>query len=116
MAITALNKVSTANFILESDDGDEPTIWKLKPMDGQQYMGVMAEGNETPDGGITFSNRTMRDKLQYGLVGWDNFKDADEKDIKFSRMNFGRIPVEALTVIFSEIIKRSSPDEDEIKN
>jgi len=117
MSIKALEKIIASDFITEGDkDDDEPTKFKLKAMDGQQYMGVMAEGNETPEGNITFSDRTMRFTLKHGLVGWSNFNDADGKEIKFSRLNFGRIPVGTLTEIFTEIINRSSPDEDDSKN
>jgi len=117
MAIVAQAKVLESDYIIESDrDSETPTIFKLKPMDGQQYMGVMAEANMDQDGMMTFSERTMKNTLRYGLVGWNNFPDEEGKEVKFSRHNFGRIPVTELTELFSEIIRISSISEDESKN
>jgi len=118
MAITAAQaKIDKVDYVIESDRGSEnPTTFKLKPMDGQQYMGVMAEANMDQDGMMSFSERTMKNTLKYGLVGWDNFPDEDGKDVKFSRLAFGRIPVAELTELFSQIIKMSSVSEDEGKN
>lgn len=117
MAIVASGKLTESTYIIEEDrDDEEPTTFKLKPMDGQQYMGVMAEGNLDNDGMMSFSERTMKQTLRYGLVGWDNFNDAEGKAVKFSRMNFGRLPVTVLTELFSEIINISSLSEEDSKN
>jgi len=117
MAITALKKIIKTDFTTEDDRKSEnPTIFKLNPMDGLQYMGVMAEGNIDTDGMMTFSERTMKTTLRYGLVGWSNFNDEHGKEIKFSRHSFGKLPVGVLTEIFSEIISISSVDEEDSKN
>ena len=117
MAIVASAPITQVKFIVEDDREDEnPTKFDLKPLDGQQYMGVMAEGNLDKDGMMSFSESTMKTTLRYGLVGWENFDDADGKKVKFSRLNFGRLPVGVLTEIFSEIIRLSSLDEDDSKN
>jgi len=117
MAIIAQAKITEMDYIIEDDrESESPTVFKIRPLDGQQYMGVMAEANMTSDGDMTFSESTMKKTLRYGLTGWNNFPDADGKDVKFSRVNFGRIPVEGLTELFSEIIRVSSMSEDETKN
>jgi len=117
MAITASAPITEVEYIVEDDREDEnPTRFKLKPMDGQQYMGVMADGNIDQDGLMSFSERTMKNTLRYGLVNWDNLHDAEGKAIKFSRLNFGRLPVGVLTELFSEIIRLSSLSEDDSKN
>lgn len=117
MAIIARGKITEVIFITENDrESEDPTKFTLKPMDGVQYMGVMAEGNIDADGMMSFSERTMKSALRYGLVGWDNFNDGDGKKVKFSRLQFGQLPVEVLTEIFSEIISISTVDEDDSKN
>ena len=117
MAITASAKITAVDFITEEDQkSDNPTIWKVRPLDGQQYMGIMAEANSDDDGMMSFSERTMKKTLKYGFIGWSNFSDEDGKAIKFSQMSFGRVPVTELTKIFSEIIRLSSLSEDEAKN
>jgi len=117
MAIVASAPITDVEYIVEEDREDEnPTRFKLKPLDGQQYMGVMAEGNIDDDGMMSFSESTMKKTLKYGLIGWDNFTDAESKAIKFSRLNFGRLPVGVLTELFSEIIRMSSLNEEDSKN
>lgn len=117
MAIQALGKLLTVDYITKDDLEDAaPTIFKLKPMDGKQYMGVMAEANITTDGDMSFSQRTMNGTIDHGLVGWSNFKDGDGKNIPFSKANFGQIPVGVLTELFSEIITMSSGTEEDSKN
>lgn len=117
MAIIAQAKITEHEYIIEDDrDSDNPTKFRLQPMDGQQYMGVMAEANMDDDGMMSFSETTMKKTLKYGLIGWSNFVDEDGKDVKFSRNTVGRVPVTVLTELFSEIIRMSSVSDDETKN
>lgn len=117
MAITAISKLTAEDYIAQSDREDEsPTRFRLRPLNGLQYMEVISELSRGDDGQLRISGKGMKLALQYGLVGWSNFRDSDGKEIKFNPVNVEKIPPVILSELAGEIINRSEIGEDERKN
>jgi len=117
MALTINTNISPAWYVLESEVNDElPAKFKIKPLDGEQYIEVFAEGEVTRLGDLKLNGLGLKMALRYGLTGWENINDANNKPIKFSTHNIRKLPMEVLSELASEVINRSTPSEDEIKN
>ncbi len=111
MPIKPINNLSPDWFTPDSEkDETMPTRFKIKPLDGEQYMSVMLETKTDPDGNLSLSSAGMNMALKYGLVGWENF------DTPFSKANFGKIPAIVLISIASEIVNRSTLGGEQEKN
>lgn len=107
-----LNNLTQHWFTPEAEaDNETPTRFKLKPLDGQQYMAVMLETKADEDGNLSLSSAGMNLALKHGLVGWENLGD-----VPFSKNSFGRIPALELIGIASEIVRRSTLAEEQVKN
>ena len=104
MAITAQPKITNSDYIIEDDrESEEPTVFKLRPLDGQQYMGVMAEGNMDGDVDVDGSDASIF-KAGFGRSGFQNpcneepecqgnfdcDLDVDGTDASLFKSDFGR--------------------------
>lgn len=117
MSITAISKLIAEDYIPQSDiDSDNPTKFRLRPLNGMQYMEVMSELIRNDDGQLRISGKGMKMALQYGLIGWSNFRDEDGNELKFNILNVEKIPPVILSELASEIISRSEIGEEERKN
>jgi len=117
MSITAISGLTAEKYIPEIDkDSDEPTSFKLKPLSGVHYMSIMAEVTELGDGESRITGNGLRLAIKHGLVGWDNFNDAQGNKMKFNPVNVKKIPPAILTELAGEIISRSEVGGEQIKN
>ena len=117
MEITAISKLTTADYIPENDkESSEPTAFKLKPLNGMQYMEVIAELKTDENGEASLTGKGLGLAIKFGLAGWDNFCDEDGKNLKFNRLNIVKIPPIILTELAGEIINRSEVGAEERKN
>lgn len=117
MALTLHTKVASGWYILSDQEGDEqPAKIKIKPLDGEQYMEVFAESEQTRGLELKLTGLGLKLTLRYGIIGWENIFDEKGKKLKFSPHNIKMLPMEVLAELSSEIINRSSPDEEELKN
>jgi hypothetical protein len=117
MPITAISNLTPEWYTPECEKGvDDPTRFKLKPLDGKEYMEIMSEFRREESGEFTISSRGLHAALKYGLVGWENFMDSHGKDVKYSPHNLGKVPPIILQELAGEIINRSELGETERKN
>ena len=117
MALHLQKKVASSWYVLSNQDGEEqPAKIKIKPLDGEQYMEVFTESEQTRGGDLKLTGLGLKMTLRYGVIGWDNIFDENGKVLKFSPHNMKKLPMEVLAEVSSEIINISSPDEDETKN
>lgn len=112
MAIKPVNVVAPFWFTPEDQrDDPNPTRFQLKALDGKQALEVLSGVH-----GGSMSPECVNSCLKYGLVGWENFTEADGKPIKFVPTNYGRIPPETLSEIIGVIIDHTQLGEDDKKN
>ena len=95
-------------------DDPEPTRFKLKPLDGQQYMNVMVESRDDGAGNPQLTPAGFNSALQQGVVGWENLMDGS-RPVPFNKRGLGVVPMEILLELATEIVNRSTPDDDEKK-
>lgn len=112
----AINNLVEAWYTPTSEkDAEVPTRFRIKPLNGEQYMTVMMETRTNESGDLSLSASGMRQAINYGLVGWENFTDG-AKDVPFSKASISLIPAPELIALASEIINRSSISEEQEKN
>lgn len=117
MALTLQKKVASAFHTLSGqEDEEQKAKVKLKPLDGEQYMEVFTEAEQTRTGDLKLTGLGLKLALRYGIIGWENILDESGKKLKFSPHSIKMLPMEVLSELASEIINRSSPDEEELKN
>ena len=120
MAITAISAIKADWYTPESERDEEETKrtrFKLQPLDGTQYLDVMAQVNTTPNGDIQMSGYGLRMAAKWGVVGWENFADPETgKEMKFNAFTVARIPPVILKELVSEIMDRSELGEIQVKN
>jgi len=117
MALTLNTNIVPTWYTLSSDEDDAaPAKFKLKPLDGEQYIEVFAESEMSRNGDIKLNGLGLKLALRYGVVGWENIDDERGKAIKFSIHNIKKFPMEVLSELATEVVNRSTPDEDELKN
>ena len=117
MAITAISRLTTKDYVTEGDkDSDDQTVFKLKPLNGLQYMDVIAELRTDENGEAGLTGKGLGLAIKYGLAGWENFNDEDEKELKFNKLNVSKVPPIVLTELAGEIINRSEAGGEERKN
>jgi hypothetical protein len=116
MAIKPLTGLAPQWFTPSGEqDSDNPTRFKLKPLDGLTFLDVMSEGKIRDDGAFV-ANRQGRDTLlKNGLIEWENF-DEGGNPLKCNFTNFHRIPAEILAEICNELIIVSSLSGEDEKN
>lgn len=118
MAIKAISTIKPDWYTPQCEEGeDEPTRFKLKPLDGTQYLDVMSEVTTSLDGDIQVTGRGLKLAAKWGVVGWENFSDPETgKEIKYSAVNVPRVPPVILSELVGVILERSELGEDQTKN
>ena len=117
MAIVAISGFMPVDYILNSDkDSGNPTVFKLKPLTGTEYLEVASEFSFSPEGDTKLSGKGMRLAIKYGLTGWTNFLDENDRQVKFSKGNIDKIPPVALMELTNAILEQSEAGEDLSKN
>jgi hypothetical protein len=80
----------------------EQTIFHLRPLEHAERVDIyQTEATQEDDGSITVKGNPLRRAakiLFYGLLGWDNLRDQDDKPVAF-RKGKAAIPDELLTLI-----------------
>lgn len=111
MAITAMTGLVPEWFEPEQEESDVKTRFKLKPLNGMEYLEVIPyiRGQYLIGDGVKLA-------LGYGLVDWENVFGEDGKAVKFSRSGVALLPPKILSMLSAEIIERSSFDGEKAKN
>ena len=111
MTIKVLEGLTPDWFTPASElDAETPTRFKLKPLNGFEYMDVLGETAVNEHGHRMLNARGMRQAIKYGLVDWENF------DAPFNQQSVGTIPTTYLIEIANEIINRSDLTGEKEKN
>lgn len=117
MAIQAISQLVVSDYIHPSEEGEEnPTVFKLRPLNGLVYMEVMNELSRNEDGSFKVAGHGLNLILKHGLIDWVNFNDENGKAIPFNTINLARVPPTILTHIANEIVRRSETGAEERKN
>lgn len=96
------------------DDGDKPTRFRLKPLDGDQFAEV-ADHVRPVDGVLKIDAQGQLLCLRYGLADWENFEDSSGP-VRFQASNFRLIPYLTRTELSTKIFTMSSIDGEQEKN
>lgn len=116
MAIVAMTGIVDDDYICRKDqDSESPTIWKLRPLNGFKYMEVMTELVRT-DEGFKITGKGLGLAVKHGLVGWENFKDQNGKELKFNSINITKIPAVVLGELADRVIEISELGDEQTKN
>lgn len=117
MALHLQKKIASSWYTLaDQKDEEQPAKIKIKPLDGEQYMEVFAESEQTRSGDLKLTGLGLKMTIRYGIIGWDNIFDSNGKKLKYSPHNIKQLPMEVLSEVASQIMDISSPDEEESKN
>ncbi|BDQ01947.1 MAG: hypothetical protein KatS3mg036_0501 [Ignavibacterium sp.] len=125
MAIALSRK--TVDYILESDrklDKSEQTIFKIKPLSAKQYARIQDSmrfsRKDNGDSNIENLGTYTYEVLLYGLVGWENFKDADSQEVKFNSKavdeSIDYLPIDVRYELANAIMELSLLGGDKEKN
>ena len=109
MAITALSGFEPEWFEPEGQEEGEKTAFHLKPLTGPQYMEVLTH-QIVVGGQIGLTAAGVNRAVDFGLIGWKNFKNADGQVIEHSPRNHIFIGPITLTDIADRIIEISELD------
>jgi hypothetical protein len=120
VAVRAITKLVAEWFTpsdqLELPDGENPTRYLLKPLNGLQFMELMPLGtiNTQDHFAPTHAGRMLL--LRYGLQGWEGVLDENGEPLEFNRRMFTAIPPSHLIECAHEILARSALEAAEAKN
>ena len=99
-------------YICENDtDPEDQTIFYLRPLTVLEHRlcEELSVSSNMSIGG--FGLKT----IEFGLVGWENFKFSDGDEIKFSQENISAIPINNQSELSAKILDLSEPEESLIK-
>lgn len=118
MAIKALDPMVPIWWTPESEAKSEnPTRFRIKPLTGIQRIEVNTDTKMTGRG-LVISAAGIRTALRYGLVGWENFNNADGP-VVFSfdvDENLAVLPEGVILKLVDRILTASSVSEEAKKN
>lgn len=92
-----------------------PTRYKLKPLDGLQFMEIMTHGEHKLTGEFVPTHLGRVLTLRYTLKDWENLDHKGKPD-KFSIGALHHAPGHHLIECANHIIEVSAPDEGDPKN
>ena len=98
------------------EDEEKPSKFKIKPLNGEQFMEVVADSETDRSGDIRLNGRGLKLALRYGIIDWENIEKENGIPLKFSVHNLKLLPMEVLSDLASEIVNRSAMEDDETKN
>ncbi len=91
----------------------------LSPLDGKDMLRVSDAATFNDKGQTLFNAEVCIVALRHGLKGWDDFKDADGKDVLFisdREKNLSRIPLDLVRTLAMIILGNSQLGAEDAKN
>lgn len=119
MSVRALTGLAPEWYTPDDQKDDErPTRYKIKPLDGLQFLEVAANGEIAPDGSFTPNHAGRLLLLRYGIKDWENVDDAakDGKPLKFNLARIKFLPVPHLVELSNVLLERSALGAQDQKN
>jgi len=116
MAIKARkSKILPIMYIPQEEEGsDNPTQFKLKPLDGLEYMDVLLHAKVNSEGEVELEPAGLKVALKFGLIGSKNLTD------ELGNVDVELIPTELDSVLLIELAKKimeiSNVSDEERKN
>ena len=122
MGIKGISLGETKDFVSSFDKDEPKTIWKLGALDSEVFDLLGEDKNPL---------RLMSDAVRFGLRGFENFKDGNGNEVKFSTVSravgpynykvvsdsiMKLLPPQVKTELGTEILKMSKLNEEEVKN
>lgn len=115
MAIQLREKLAASWYTPKSEEGEAaPSRFRVKPLDGAQYMEVLGEV-EFRDGNPIITAKGLRIAALQGVVGWENVPGADG-EAEFSPSRLRQLPANVLLELGQEVIVRTELGADAEKN
>lgn len=107
-----------AEWFTPADQADDetPTRYKLKPLNGLQFMEVAQHGNVDGDGAFTPNHKGRLLLLHHGLKDWENVVDDKDESLGFNLARIKFIPTTHLVEISNELLMRSALGAEAEKN
>ena len=115
MGIRALENLVASWYTPEGQDEENPTRFKCKPLDGEQYGNIVGHFARGENGGLTISGEGHKLCLRYGLEDWENFDDSSGP-VKCFPANHRLIPFSIRNELVTHILEISSLSEEQEKN
>ncbi len=117
MAIKAVEGLAPSWYVPTAEVGEEePTRFKLKPLNREQLDSVLEGAAQSEQGGLKLTARGVGYALRFGLIDWENFNNAQDKPVKFSPANFIKMPWSVGIELAGEIVNQSFMSEEDEKN
>jgi hypothetical protein len=117
MSIVITSGLVKENYISKFDTGsDNKTTFELMPLNGFQYMEVMAEMRRNEDGDYRITVKGLRLAIKFGLIDWSGLLDPDGSEINFNKDNISKLPSLVLSDLSGKIIDISELGDTERKN
>ena len=124
--ITGIDTSLSKDYISKFDDGEQKTIWKLGVLSAYAFAYV---GSKISDPAKSLDG--MIEVVRFGLLGFDNFKDAKGNNVEFitqrkdvssrtftivSESIISIIPIDIIIELGGKILEMTKLSEQEIKN
>lgn len=117
MSITITSGLVEEQYIpISEKESENPTSFTLSPLDGMQYMEVIAELKRDEEGTFRISPKGLQFALKYGLKGWVNLTNNTGENIVFNEFNKRFLPARILAELANKIVDISELGESERKN
>lgn len=107
--------IKTESYVCKADrenPSEEQTKFMLKTLSAQDVASF--QDSLLVDGKTNFSITSMHSLLKQSLVGWENFTDESNGQVKFDRKdssaNLDRIPQEVIMELCEHIMATNFPD------
>lgn len=117
MATKALTGLKSEWFTPnDQKENDQPTRYKLKPLDGLQFYEVCNNGEFRGDDSFIPNQTGRLLLLRYGMKEWENVLDHKDKPLKFNISRIRLIPTGHLSEIVNRILEISALGAADEKN
>lgn len=109
MTTKALTGLVAEWFTPEDQVGDEsPTRYKLKPLNGLDFMAVAQHGTVDDEGSFTPNHKGRLLLLTHGLKDWENVIDDKGEPLGFNLARIKFIPTTHLVEISNDLLLKSA--------
>lgn len=98
------------------DEVEDPTRYKIKPLDGLQFLEVASHGKVLANGDFLPDHTGRLLLLRHGLKDWENLLDHAGEPLAFNLARIKFVPVDHLGEIASEILQLSALGAEDRKN
>ena len=119
MSTTALAGLA-AEWITPGDQAGEdienPTRYKIKPLNGLEFLEVVANGTHNNEGEFMPDHKGRLILLRLGVKDWENVTDASGENYVFNVARIKYIPMPHLIELVNTILERSALGAEAEKN